>query len=194
MASAGTGTGRSEVPVDQNALQRSVQELLAGVDSGAPAGSQPVSEGLKAVIGAAERVLGVDCVGILLLDEDDRLRSVASSDSIGAALEQAQRDLDEGPHAATARAASSTVAVADLQAAGDQAGLAAHIDRLGVRAAVSAPVWVNGAVAGNLTAMRLGSHEWRADEIAATETYADVIAAFLQISVAPDRQRRGAAS
>lgn len=193
MASAGTGTGRSEVPVDQNALQRSVQELLARVDAVRPAGSQPVSEGLKAVIGAAERILGVDCVGILLLDEDDRLRSVASSDSIGAALDQAQQDMGEGPYVDSVRTAS-TVAVVDLQAAGDHAGLAAQIDRLGVRAAVSAPVWVNGAVAGNLTAMHRGSHEWRADEIAATETFADVIAAFLQISVAPDRQRRGAAS
>ena len=59
-----------------------------------------------------------------------------------------------------------------------------------MRAVVSAPVWVNGAVAGNLNAIRLGSHDWATDEVAAAETYADVIAALLQISVGPDRPLR----
>ncbi len=169
------------MPVDPDALQRSVQDLLARVDSAGPAGSRPVSEWLTAVIDAAGRVLGVDSVGILLLDETDRLRTVASSDPVAAAFEQAQQALNAGPGVDTVRTAA-TVAVDDLRAVDAYRELAGRVDELGVRAVVSAPVWVNGSVAGNLNAVRLSSHAWRTDEVSAAETFADVIAALLQLS------------
>ena len=175
--------------VDQDTLQRSVQQLLARIDAVGRDGSRPLSEGLTAVIDTAGRVLGVDCVGVLLLDEDEQLRTVASSDPIAAALEQAQQNLAVGPGVDSVRTAT-TVAIDDLRTVEAYRELADEVEQLGVRAVVSAPVWVNGAVAGNLNAMRLGSHDWAPDEVAAVETYADVIAALLQISVGPDRMRR----
>src|SRR5689334_8403785 len=122
-----------------------------------------VAHDLTAVIGAAEEILGADCVGVLLIDEDDRLRSVASSGPAAAALERAQQDLGVGPGIDTIRR-SETVAVNDLLADGYY-GLPAHVvSELGVRAVVSAPLWVNGAVAGNLNVMRFAAHEWSRDE------------------------------
>ena len=141
-----------------------------------------IVNGLSAVIGAAEQILGVDCVGVLLIDEDGHLRSVASTGPAAAALERAQQQLGVGPGVDTVRT-SETVAVNDLLADRYYALLAREVGELGVRAVVSAPVWVNGAVAGNLNVMRFGTYEWSTDEISAAEAYADVIASLLQVSV-----------
>jgi GAF domain-containing protein len=168
------------VPVDPGALQRSVQQLLTSVDAIAYGGVRPVSDGLKTLIAVAEHVLGVDCVGVLLVDEHERLRAVASSGPVAAALEQAQEHLKVGPGVDTVRS-SETVVVNDLAAAEEYHALAQEVGDLGVRAVVSAPIWVNGAVAGNLNAMRFEAHTWTDADVAAAETYAQVVATLLQL-------------
>lgn len=152
-----------------------------------------VAHDLTAVIGAAELILGVDCVGVLLIDEDDHLRSVASSGPAAAALERAQLELGVGPGVDTVRT-SETVAVNDLLADGYYGPLAREVGELGVRAVVSAPVWVNGAVAGNLNVMRFGAYEWSLDDISAAEAYADVVASLLQVSIGRATSNSGESS
>jgi GAF domain-containing protein len=169
------------VPVDPDALQHSVQQLLTSVDTIAQGGAGPVSDGLRTLIGVAEHVLGVDCVGVLLVDEEEQLRAVASSGPIAAALEHVQQHLQIGPGVDTVRW-STTVVVNDLTAAEEYQALAEQVGELAVGAVVSAPIWVNGVVAGNLNVMRFGAYDWTDTDVAAAETYADVVATLLQLN------------
>lgn len=102
----------------------------------------------------------------------------ALSTIIGAA----EQNLGVGPGVDTVRT-PETIKVNDLLADGSFSPLTREVGDLGVRAVVSAPVWVNGAVAGNLNVMRYGACEWSSDEISAAETYTDVIASLLEVSV-----------
>jgi GAF domain-containing protein len=165
-----------------------VQQLLAGLDTVSDGSLAPVSGALRTVIDVSEQVLGADCVGVLLMDEQDRLRAVASSGPVAAALEQAQQQLGVGPGVDTIRTAA-TVVVADLLAHDSYRALTDQVGDLGVRAIVSAPIWVNGAVAGNLNVMRYGVHDWTAADVAAAETYADVVATLLQLTTGAGRPR-----
>jgi GAF domain-containing protein len=179
------------MPIDPRALQRSVDALMAGVGAGGPAA--PVADGLRALITAAEQILDVSCVGILMLDEHDVLRSVATSGPAAAALEEAQQQLGSGPGVDTLRTAS-TVTVPDLRAVDRYAELAGQVADRGVRAVVSAPVRVTGAVVGNLNAIHLSVHEWTPEEITAVEAYAQVVGTLLEINTAgaaPGRSPRG---
>ena len=174
------------MPVDPVALQHSVEQLMAGVGASGPGWARPLSAGLEALIDAAEAVLGVDCVGVLLLDEDDRLRSVASSAPVAAAVELAQERTGVGPGVDTVRR-KTTVAVADLRHVERYAPLLEQLGEQQVGAIVSAPIWVNGAVAGNLNAIRGGPYEWTADDVTAVETYAHVLATLLQFNASSVR-------
>jgi GAF domain-containing protein len=180
--------------VDPIAVQRSVQELLAGIDTTEP-GTYAVSEGLKALISAASQVLSVECIGVLLVDEDEQLRSVASSGPMAAILEQAQQEIGVGPGIDT-MCRSATVTVEDLSQVDQYAPLRSKVSEHGVQAVVSAPIWVNGAVAGNLNAIRSRPHQWSNDEITAVETYADVVGTLLQFNASsvrlshPERDRQ----
>ncbi len=141
----------------------------------------PLSDGLKTLVGAAEQILDVDCVGVLLVDEDERLRTVASSRPVADELEQAQQQLGVGPGVDSVRT-SATVAVDDLYGHDAYQPLAAAVASSGVRAVLSAPVWVNDMVAGNLNAFRFDAYQWTAADIKAAESYAGVVATMLQLS------------
>jgi GAF domain-containing protein len=126
----------------------------------------PLSDGLRTLVGAAEQILAVDCVGVLLVDEDEQLRSVASSRPVVEVLEQAQQQLGVGPGVDSVRT-STTVAVDDLSGHEQYRSLATAVASSGVRAVLSAPVWV---------------HEWTDSDIKAAESYADVVATMLQLT------------
>jgi GAF domain-containing protein len=177
--------------VDPKAVQRSVHELMAGLSTGGPRPVPAPSSDLKALVSAAEHVLGVDCVGVLLIDEDDRLCAVAASGPVAAALEESQERTGIGPGVDTVRS-EATVAVDDLALDDRYVQLAALVTDRGVRAVVSAPVWVNGTVVGNLNVIRSAPHQWSAVEITAIETYATVVATVLQLSASSVRTARSA--
>lgn len=174
------------MPVDPAALRRSVHDLMVGIRATGSGNPRPVAEGLQALVGAAEDILGVDCVGVLLLDEHDELRSVASSNQLAAELERAQQDLDVGPGVDTLRN-SSTTSVADLAEVSDYTVLAERVVADGARAVLSAPIWVNGNVAGNLNAIRRQRYSWSDEDIAAVEAYADLVATMLQFNASKMR-------
>ena len=55
-----------------------------------------VTRRLEDALSVAERVLGVDRVGLMLLDENDDLQVVGSSDAVSDRLERAQQRLRVG--------------------------------------------------------------------------------------------------
>lgn len=72
-----------------DALVRSLRELSDRLDSGAPV--DPLGARLAAVVSAATELLHVDSVVLLLLDDVDRVRNVASTGRAAEAFEQAQQ-------------------------------------------------------------------------------------------------------
>ena len=65
-----------DASVDLVAVQHSVEALMAGIGPAGPGFSvRPLSAGLAELISAATQILGVDRIGVMLLDEHDHLRS-----------------------------------------------------------------------------------------------------------------------
>lgn len=136
---------------------------------------------LGVVVTSAVELLGVDGIGVMLLDEDDVLRAVGSTDRSAAILEEVQAELHSGPGVdCTSRGES--VAVSDLASDPAYADLWARVQHTRVRAVLSAAVRVRGIVTGNLNAVMYRPHDWTADEILASEAYANVVAVTLDLA------------
>lgn len=129
----------------------------------------------------AVTVLGVDSVGLMLLDDRDALRAVGSTDGASALLEDAQARIGEGPGIDTVRH-EATVAVRDLATMPAYAELWASVSETGIRAVLSCPVKAGGSVVGNLNAARHRPHEWAAEEIQEIEAYSRVIGLTLELA------------
>jgi GAF domain-containing protein len=136
---------------------------------------------LGVVVTSAVELLGVDAIGVMLLDEDGVLRSVGSTDQSAAILENAQAELASGPGVDCTRRGES-VAVSDLADDPAYADLWARVQHTGIRAVLSAAVRVRGSIVGNLNAVMHRPHHWTADEISANEAYAKVVAVTLDLA------------
>ena len=133
-----------------------------------------LADRLARVVESAVDVLGVDSVGLMLLDQHDALRTAGFTGSSASALEQVQIEIGEGP-GIDASERAETIAVADLAEACCYARLWRRLADTGVRAVLASPVWVWGNVIGNLNAIRHKAHQWTETEIRANEAYAKVI-------------------
>lgn len=168
------------MPVDEWALAESIDTLNGVIESMAGPPVQPISAHLSVIVAAAADLFGVDSVGMLLLNGDGRLQTVASSTALAAALEQAQQTVGVGPgHDTHARRGS--VLVADLAAVPEYAPLLAAIEPLTPRAVLSAPIWVDTEVVGNLNLIRSDVHRWTEAEARAAAAYAEVVGRLLSL-------------
>jgi GAF domain-containing protein len=124
-------------------------------------------------------VLGVDRVGLMLLDENDDLQVVGASDAVSDRLERAQQRLRVGPPSDSVHS-GRTVAVADLAMTGDGDGVTPRA--VPVRAVLSAAVRSGGEAVGSLNAMRAQSGPWTERQIRAVQACADVVGTLLALS------------
>jgi transcriptional regulator with GAF, ATPase, and Fis domain len=180
--------------VDERALADSIHALTSAF---ADLEGPPVlaaSTHLSAIVAAAADLLGVESVGILLLDDLGILRAAASTTTTAARLEEAQQRLGIGPgHDTIAR--RGTVGVANLAEVPDYAPLMSAIEPLRMCAVLSAPIWVGRDVVGNLNLIRGEVHRWTEAEARATAAYAEVVGNLLGESARsgsrwfPTRQR-----
>jgi GAF domain-containing protein len=132
---------------------------------------------------SAVELLGVDGIGLMLLDDTERLRAAGFTNGPASVLEQVQVELGLGPGIDASRRAES-IAVDDLAEAPDYAGLWRRTARTGIRAVLASPIRVSGTVVGNLNAVRDRAHHWSFDEIRANEAYARVVGVTLDLAVA----------
>ena len=169
--------------IDEWALTRSLAALTAYM--AAPAVT--LSDQLGVLVSAAAELLGVDSVGILLLDDFDHVRTVAVSGPAAAALEQAQEQLQLGP-GIDVFAARRVVAVVDLATDPDYERLWSELVDTGVRGVLSAPVIVRNEIVGNLNAITGQRHEWSQAERRAGAALGGLIGQLLRTatSSAPD--------
>jgi signal transduction protein with GAF and PtsI domain len=133
-----------------------------------------LADRLARVVESAVEVLGVDSVGLMLLDQHDALRPAGFTGFAASAFEQVQIEIGEGP-GIDASERAETIAVTDLAQAPCYARLWRRLANTGVRAVLASPVRVWGNVIGNLNAVRRQAHRWTETEIRANDAYAKVI-------------------
>jgi len=165
--------------IDDETLAYSLESLRSAAEPGEDEAASMASQ-LATVIAAARDVLGVDSVGLTLLDEWDRLRGVASSDPMAAALESAQARIGAGP-GIDAISSGQTIAVDDLIEVEGYVELAQGVAATGIRAVLAAPVRVSDDVVGDLATIRTRRHRWSQSEIEATQTFAELIGELLSL-------------
>jgi GAF domain-containing protein len=180
------------MPVDDVALSTSLAVLLARVDLPTRADPRDVQARLGDVLSAATDVLGVDSVGLMMLDEDDVLGVVGVTDDAAAALEVAQQRLGIGPGIDCVRDGVS-VAVDDLsrderyaavwERVGGRSDGASRAGG-GVRSVLSVPVRVRGETVGTLNAFHRTPQRWDTAQVRAIEAYGAVIAILLRLEAA----------
>jgi transcriptional regulator with GAF, ATPase, and Fis domain len=162
------------VAVDERELARSLQELTYAV--GGPAAA--LSDQLGVVVSVAVELLGVDCVGVLLLDDADDVRTVAASGPAAAALETAQEQLQLGP-GVDVLGTGRVLAIVDLATDPQYWQLWPQLADVGVRGVLAAPVVVRGEVVGTMTAVTGQRHRWSEAECRAAGTIAALIGQLL---------------
>ena len=164
--------------VDPEAVRLSVERLMAGLTPARSLGAQAPPDGLAKLAREAEQVLAVRCVGVLLLDDFGHLRAAAASGPLATALELAQIDTGVGPGIDTMNDRGA-VTCNDLAEVERYRPLADQVAHSGVRAVLSAPIWIDGQLAGNLNALLDRAHPWTAAEASAAQAFADVVGALL---------------
>lgn len=167
--------------VDGDGLRRALGPLVELVALTPAADQQELVGRIERVVAAAVPVLGVDAVGLTLLDDIDRLRVAAASDEQAALVELEQLACAEGP-GIDAAATGITVRMDDLQDGGRYPALAERLEAASAGALMSAPVRVDHAVVGHLTASMRGPHRWTDAQARAAAAYADVIALALRVN------------
>ena len=160
--------------IDEQALAHSLTELTRFAEGPAPS----LSHQLGVLVGAAVELLDVDAVGVLLLDDADRIRTAAVTAPSAAALETAQERLLLGPGVDVQRL-RRVVTVSDLADDPAYRPLWDQVSGAGVRGVLSAPVWVGHEVVGNLNAITERVHEWSDVERRAGAAYASLVGQLL---------------
>lgn len=167
--------------VDGEGLRRALGPLVELVALTPAADQQELVGRIERVVTAAVPVLGVDAVGLTLLDDDDHPRVAAASDEQAALVELEQLACAEGP-GIDAAATGITVRMDDLHDARRYPALTERLGATSVGALMSAPVLVDQAVVGRLTSSMRGPHPWTDAQARAAAAYADVIALALRVN------------
>jgi len=138
---------------------------------------------LQRVIDATRVVFQVDGASLALEHEDGSLRWVVVTDGAARLLEDAQRELGEGPGLG-AYADAVAVVVIDLATDRRFARLAAVVTPRGLRGVLAVPVVVADRPVGALSVYATQPCPWSGIDVAAVSAYAGVVAELLQASMA----------
>jgi GAF domain-containing protein len=164
--------------IDAAALADSLRKLATSRQ-----GHDSVVSALEQVLDACVGLFTVDGAGILVADEQDILRYVASSDGPGRILEQVEAEVAEGP-CTTAFVTSSVVTSSDVTAETQRwPVLSEAMTHQPVRAVLGTPVRIGGVPVGTLDVYRKVVHDWDDSEVAALAQYAEVVATTLGAAV-----------
>jgi signal transduction protein with GAF and PtsI domain len=135
-----------------------------------------------------KRLLGVDGVGLMLVDAEGLLRWAAASDQQAEQMEQAQEELAQGP-CKDAFWQRAPVPVRDVTREGAQE-IASALLGASFRAALSVPVELAGGPIGTLDAYVRGERDWNESEVSALQACAGVVANLLGHAAAAYTQGR----
>lgn len=164
--------------IDELALAESLRRLATSGH-----GNDGIVGALEQVLDACVALFDVDGAGILINDEQDVLRFVASTDGPGRMLEQTEAEAGEGP-CTEAFISGAVVTSRDVTVETDRwPVLAAAMSTQPIRAVLGTPVRIGGVPVGTLDVYRERAHDWDDSEVTALARYAEVIATTLTAAV-----------
>lgn len=132
-----------------------------------------IHEALQQVADACVAIFGVTGSGVMLADDQDVTRYVASSDGPGRVLEIAEIETGEGP-CTQAFVDVVPVATSDVSTDDRWPALAAAVAGHGVHAVLGVPVRLGGVVVGTLDVYRDEVREWSTEDRTNLVRYAEV--------------------
>ena len=159
--------------IDTAELGVSLRRLAAGQGEGAG-----VVSALHEVTLACVDLFRVSGSGIMIADEQNITRYVASSDGPGRFLEEVESATGQGP-CTQAFVDNELVDSADVTQDGRWPGLAEAMRGRGVFAVLGVPVRLGGVPVGTLDAYLDRPHDWDDSERRALARYGDVVATTL---------------
>jgi GAF domain-containing protein len=183
------GEGRAvSVAGNGDALLRDVRELTDMLTADAVV--KPLTGRLGVLVSAAVELLGVESVGLSLLDDADQVRTVAYTGQAAKVLERAQEHTLVGPgiDVLTDRA---TVTVEDLGTDPRYGGLRQEVTDCGIGGVLAVPVRLDGQVVGNLNALVTTPHVWSVAQQRAAEALAGVVGQLLLLAAQADPHAAG---
>ena len=140
------------------------------------------------LVAMTKQLLGVDGVGLMLVDAEGALRWAAASDQQAEQLEQAQEELAQGP-CTDAFWQRAPAPVRDVTGEGAKEIAVVLLDA-SFRAALSVPVELAGGPIGTLDAYARSERAWNESEVSALQACAGVVANLLGHAVAAYTQGR----
>lgn len=164
--------------VDHDALE-------AGINHLAKLGAADVTirDVLDEAVGAIHGLYGLSGAGMMLIDDQSNLRSVAASDDAGRLLEELEREAGEGP-CIDAYVYDVVASCADLAADSRYTRVGKLLADKGIRAVLGVPIRLSGSPVGSLNVYVDEPHDWPEDEVEALETYSRLLAGQLASALA----------
>jgi GAF domain-containing protein len=145
-------------------------DVLGRLRSGTADGVGPA---LRNVCTAAVDLFAVEGAGLLVVDDDDVLRSIAASDREASALEHAHERTGEGP-CVDAITTDAVVQTGDVQRDARWPALASALRGSSIRAVLGVPVHVGGSAVGSLNVYRYDAYDWDESDVEAITAFRGV--------------------
>jgi GAF domain-containing protein len=162
----------NESYIDGEALARS----LAALREHAP--EMQLIDAVKQVLNATHDLFAASGAGLMMLDANSALCSVAATDERGRRLEQKQEQVGHGP-CVDAVVLDQITPTRDLAQDARWPQLVPELPDAGVRAVLGIPVRLNGVAVAALNVYRSRPHTWDPSEITALTSFGGLIAGVL---------------
>jgi GAF domain-containing protein len=146
---------------------------------------------LQQVVDAAEELLDVDGVGLMLADSNGQLRRASASNQQVQTIEEHQERAALGL-AAAALAKRNPVSIRDAHQDSDDYGLYTVLNDARMVAALSVPVDLDGDPIGTLGVYSATPRDWTDNKVSAVQAYAGIVASLLAAAVAAHVQGKRA--
>ena len=141
-----------------------------------------VADSLSTILGAMRGLFSVDGAGILLLDDQQDLRHVASTDSSAQILEAVQETTGRGP-CVSALIDDEVVEVDDIGADARWPDLSQVLIDNGIRGILGSPIHVAGTPIGSLNVYHRDARGWDSSDVAALLAFDKLVERLLADAV-----------
>lgn len=160
--------------IGQEALDRAVEQLRG---SQAENGLS-LATAMEHLTDSVIDMFGLTGAGLMLIDDDQLVRSILATDELGWALENAQEEAKEGP-CVDAVVHGELVATADIAADVRWPGLVELLADTQIGAILGVPIRLAGATVGALNVYVDEKHDWDESDYNALTTFGRLLEALL---------------
>jgi GAF domain-containing protein len=155
--------------ISEHHVDESVARLRAG-----DLRSHALETAIRRVVAATKEIFAADGAGLMLIDHDDALHYLGTSDERSTRFEAAQEEAGEGP-CVDSLVLDEVISSDDLCTDPRWPLLREKIGDTGIRAMLGVPVRIGGSAVGSLNVFRLDPSAWSDSEVAAIRAHGRVV-------------------